>query len=226
MRGQVEKELLFATALADDILPFVVRSLNLLVLPVVIENGGFIMQRHDELLASGFDSGSEWVKRAEVMFARRSRDSGMTAQSRRQSDAEPELAGAGFHLGEDVAGPVGRAGDEERESLRGEKPVARSRRHQKIGEGPHRRQHRQQGHGRCRRTCPGVPQLRGFSREPSGCLPARPATSELRMGTPVAAVVPKRGPPDVILGAAPLSRRLRNLNPGWMGGLRAFRFLG
>jgi hypothetical protein len=82
MRGVVEKELLFATALSDDIVPFFVRNLNLLVLPVVVENNRFIMMKHDELLGAGLEAGAEWVKKAEVLFAKRSKDKMMTAQSR------------------------------------------------------------------------------------------------------------------------------------------------
>ena len=82
MRGIVEKELLFATALSDDLLPFCVRNLELLVLPVVIENGHFVMMESDELLGAGFEAGSEWVRKAETIYSKRSKDKQMSAQRR------------------------------------------------------------------------------------------------------------------------------------------------
>lgn len=82
MRGVVEKELLFATALSDDLLPFFVRNLELLVLPVVIDNSHFSMMESDELLGAGFEAGSEWVRKAEAIYAKRSKDKLMSAQQR------------------------------------------------------------------------------------------------------------------------------------------------
>src|SRR5215831_20940780 len=80
--GAVEKEFLFATALSEGILPFFVRDLTLVVLPILIHDGRLIMAASDEILGEGFQFASDWVKQAEEKFAKRSKDRSMTAQKR------------------------------------------------------------------------------------------------------------------------------------------------
>ena len=73
---------MFVTALSDDILPFAVRGLTLTVLPVLVKPGRFSVVDHEEVLAAGFPSASDWVKRAEDIFEDRTKDKNMTAQER------------------------------------------------------------------------------------------------------------------------------------------------
>lgn len=80
VRGPVEKEFLFATALSDDILPFFVRGLTLTVLPVFIRDGRYVMMNSGELLSEGFDAASDWVKRAEKIFAKGTKDADTSAE--------------------------------------------------------------------------------------------------------------------------------------------------
>jgi hypothetical protein len=82
VRGPIEREFLFGTALSDDILPFCVRSLRLAVLPVSVDQGRYAMMKHDEMLGEGFEAASDWVRRAENIFAKNSKDKNMSAQNR------------------------------------------------------------------------------------------------------------------------------------------------
>lgn len=82
VRGPVERNFLFATALSDDLLPFFVRRLTLSVLPVFARDGGYVMMTADEILGEGFDATSDWVRRAERIYAKRSKDTNTTAQDR------------------------------------------------------------------------------------------------------------------------------------------------
>lgn len=80
VRGAVEQQFLFATALSEDILPFCLRSLRLTVLPVWINSGRYVMMTHEEILGEGFESTSDWVKRAEKIFVKNIKDKKQTAQ--------------------------------------------------------------------------------------------------------------------------------------------------
>jgi len=71
VEGIVEKDFLYGTALAEDILPFAVRKLLLLVLPVAERNGKMIMLRHEEILAEGAPFASDWVKEAERIWEKK-----------------------------------------------------------------------------------------------------------------------------------------------------------
>ena len=82
VRGAVEREFLFGTALSEDILPFCIRSLRLAVLPVWVDDGRYVMMKHDEMLGEGFEAASDWVRRAENIFAKNSKDKNMSAQAR------------------------------------------------------------------------------------------------------------------------------------------------
>jgi hypothetical protein len=80
--GRIEKDFLFVTALSDDILPFAIRGLTLAVLPVVNKGDRYAVEDHDDILAAGFPLASDWVERAERVFAGGTKDKKMTAQSR------------------------------------------------------------------------------------------------------------------------------------------------
>lgn len=80
VRGAVEEQFLFATALSEDILPFCVRSLRVVVLPVWINGGRYVMMTHEEILGEGFEATSDWVKRAEKIFEKNIKDKKQTAQ--------------------------------------------------------------------------------------------------------------------------------------------------
>ena len=82
LKGPVEDKFLFGTALSDDLLPFFVRRLTLTVLPVLIRGGGFVIMTSDEILGEGFDAASDWVRRAEGIYAKRSKEKGAAAQGR------------------------------------------------------------------------------------------------------------------------------------------------
>jgi hypothetical protein len=76
----VEKEFLFATALSDDILPFFVRGLTLTVLPLFIREDRYVMMNSGELLSEGFEAASDWVKRAEKIFTKGTKDPDNSAE--------------------------------------------------------------------------------------------------------------------------------------------------
>lgn len=80
VKGAVEREFLFATVLSDDILPFFVRGLTLAVLPVMVHENRYVMMNHSEILAEGYEAASEWVKRAERIFHKGSKNKKITAQ--------------------------------------------------------------------------------------------------------------------------------------------------
>jgi len=82
VKGPVEKEFLFGTVLSDDILPFFVRRLRLAVLPIFVHEDRYAMMTSDEILGEGFDGASDWVKRAEKIFAKGTKDEDMSAQDR------------------------------------------------------------------------------------------------------------------------------------------------
>jgi hypothetical protein len=80
VRGPVEKDFLFATVLSDDILPFFVRGLTLTVLPLFIRDDRYVMMNSGELLSEGFEAASDWVKRAEKIFAKGTKDADNSAE--------------------------------------------------------------------------------------------------------------------------------------------------
>ncbi|HET9283646.1 MAG TPA: N-6 DNA methylase [Candidatus Angelobacter sp.] len=81
-RGSVEREFIFCTVLGEDLLPFGIRHLTMYVLPIVINGEDLRMVNHEDLLATGFEHFSDWVKRAETLWHKRSKDEMMTAQQR------------------------------------------------------------------------------------------------------------------------------------------------
>ena len=56
--------------------------MTMFVLPVVTEGNQFRMVNHEDLLAMGFEQFSDWVKRSETTWHRRSKDENMSAQQR------------------------------------------------------------------------------------------------------------------------------------------------
>jgi len=74
MRGKVEKEFLFGTALADDLLPFAIRKLRLVVLPLLRRQGRLIMAKPEDILAEGAPNASDWVKNAERIWEKRKKE--------------------------------------------------------------------------------------------------------------------------------------------------------
>jgi methylase of polypeptide subunit release factors len=81
-KGTVESQFLFCTALSENILPFFVRDLRLVVLPSIIRADRFVMLESDEILAEGYPNTSDWVRKAEEIFSKKSKDEEMTAQDR------------------------------------------------------------------------------------------------------------------------------------------------
>ena len=71
VRGPVEREFLFATALSEDILPFCIRDLRLAVLPVWVKDDRYAMLSNEELLGEGYEHASDWVRRAEKIFTKK-----------------------------------------------------------------------------------------------------------------------------------------------------------
>jgi hypothetical protein len=68
VEGRVEKEFLFGTALAEDLVPFAIRGLRLVVLPTAVRSGRFAILNSDEILAEGAVGASDWVKKAEEIW--------------------------------------------------------------------------------------------------------------------------------------------------------------
>jgi N-6 DNA Methylase len=95
VKGLVEKDFLFATALSDDILPFFIRNLTLCVLPISPRADRYVLLSSEEILGEGFESASDWVRRAEKIFRKHSKDAKMTAQQylnyqSKLSDQDPQ----------------------------------------------------------------------------------------------------------------------------------------
>jgi SAM-dependent methyltransferase len=80
VEGTVEQEFLFGTALAEDLLPFVVRKLLLVVLPVVEKTGRLVMLRPEDILAEGAPFTSDWVKEAERIWEKKKKKGQPTIQ--------------------------------------------------------------------------------------------------------------------------------------------------
>jgi type I restriction-modification system DNA methylase subunit len=82
IKGKVEKEFLFGTALAEDLLPFVIRKLRLVVLPVIRKAGHLVLVGPEDILAEGAPLASDWIKTAERIWARRRTDEDQSAYDR------------------------------------------------------------------------------------------------------------------------------------------------
>ena len=67
--GLIEKEFLFGTVLAKDLIPFVVRRLSLLVLPVSVSSAGSLdMIDSGDALARNFVHAHDWFRNAETIW--------------------------------------------------------------------------------------------------------------------------------------------------------------
>ncbi len=80
VEGTVETEFLYGTALAEDVLPFAVRKLVLLVLPLTQRNRKMVMLQHEEILAEGAPYASDWVKESERIWEKRKKRGQPTIQ--------------------------------------------------------------------------------------------------------------------------------------------------
>jgi hypothetical protein len=87
LRGKVEKQFLFGTALAEDLLPFVIRKLRLVVLPVLEKGGRLISLRPDDILAEGAPLASDWAKTAERIWDKRRTDENQSVYDRLDYDS-------------------------------------------------------------------------------------------------------------------------------------------
>lgn len=74
VKGKVEKEFLFGTALSEDLLPFVIRRLRLIVLPLLQKQGRLVLVEPEDILAEGAPLASDWIKTAERIWERRRSD--------------------------------------------------------------------------------------------------------------------------------------------------------
>ncbi len=86
IRGKVEKDFLFGTALAEDLLPFAIRKLRLVVLPSKEKDKHLIMFKPDDILAEGAPLASDWVRTAEKIWDRRRTDKTQSAYDRLNYD--------------------------------------------------------------------------------------------------------------------------------------------
>jgi SAM-dependent methyltransferase len=76
LQGKVENRFLFATVLAENLLPFGVRQLSLVVLPVLEERDGSLrMLNHLNLLGQRAFEAHDWVKKAEEIWEKRKKRS-------------------------------------------------------------------------------------------------------------------------------------------------------
>jgi len=75
LEGLVEKDFLFATVLAKDLMPFVVRKLCLVVLPVkVVSHGTLHVVSSGEILHEGFPRASAWIEQTEKIWDKKRKD--------------------------------------------------------------------------------------------------------------------------------------------------------
>jgi len=76
LEGKVENRFLFATVLAENLLPFGVRAFSLVVLPVVeAKDGSLRMLKHLDILGQGALEAHSWVKKAEEIWEKRKKRS-------------------------------------------------------------------------------------------------------------------------------------------------------
>ena len=78
VEGKVEREFLFGTVLAEDLLPFAVRRLRLVVLPLAKKgtrkDRRWVMLGHEDILGEGAPMASDWVKRSEEIWEIKKKD--------------------------------------------------------------------------------------------------------------------------------------------------------
>lgn len=66
--GNIEREFLYCTALARNLLPFCTYELPLIVLPVLKEDGNYVLKTASELRSLGYINASDWFEKAEVIW--------------------------------------------------------------------------------------------------------------------------------------------------------------
>lgn len=81
VNGQVEKELLFGTVLAKDLIPFVVRKLSLVVLPLKeTSHRDLKILSATALLDEGHEHAHDWFRQTEKLWEERRKGNSMTLQ--------------------------------------------------------------------------------------------------------------------------------------------------
>jgi hypothetical protein len=74
MKGKVERQFLFATALAEDLLPFAIRKFRLVVLPLLAKDDRFVLVSPEDILAEGAPLASDWMRTADKIWERRKKE--------------------------------------------------------------------------------------------------------------------------------------------------------
>lgn len=87
LKGKVEAKFLFGTALAEDLLPFAIRKLRLVVLPLLLRQDRLILLSPDDILAEGGPLTSDWVATAERIWEKRRSDKEQTLYDRLNYDS-------------------------------------------------------------------------------------------------------------------------------------------
>lgn len=81
LAGQVERELLFGTVLAKDLIPFVVRKLSLVILPLKeTSHHDLKILNSTALLDQGHEHAHDWFRKAEKLWNERRKDKAMKLQ--------------------------------------------------------------------------------------------------------------------------------------------------
>src|SRR5579875_1918081 len=74
LEGFVEKEFIYGTVLAEDVLPFAVRKLVPTVLPIVYKGGKIALLNYLDILAEGAPFASDWAQHSENIWNKRRKD--------------------------------------------------------------------------------------------------------------------------------------------------------
>jgi hypothetical protein len=72
--GSVEKSFLYGTVVAEDLLPFAVRKLSLVVLPIAEKDGHLVMLQPEDILAEGAPYASDWIQEAERIWEKKKKE--------------------------------------------------------------------------------------------------------------------------------------------------------
>ena len=80
--GRVEAAFLFGTALAEDLLPFALRRLRLVVLPLMKKDRKLVMLKPDDILAEGAPLASNWIENAQKIWDRRRKEKNQSMYER------------------------------------------------------------------------------------------------------------------------------------------------
>ncbi len=73
--GEVEAEFLYATLLTRHLLPFGVRRLDLVVLPIVERSEGLLLLQAEDAMRRGFPFLSDWLSKVEATWAQHKKES-------------------------------------------------------------------------------------------------------------------------------------------------------